>query len=539
MIKKLILGATIGNCVHTVGLMKFLDHANNADYKTIFLGVKIPLNRLVSEILEKNPDIVALSYRMTPEVAERLFSDLKEKIASNNLSGVIFVFGGTESVSKIARKSGVFSNILNTYDEVISFLSGNEKKEKEIYPQNLVDRIFSISPHPLIRHHFGMPTMKDTIKGIKKIALSKTVDIISIGPDQNAQEFFFEPEKMQDSLSGGGGVPIRSREDLIRLYDASRFGNYPLLRIYSGTNHLLEWAKMSVETIDNCFGAIPLFWYSQLDGRSDRTLKDAIIENQHVIRWYAENNIPVEINDSHQWAFRYCGDAIEVADAYLCAINAKKLGVKHYIQQYMFNNPPGISPRMDLAKMLAKIELVESIHDKGFIPYRMVRAGLESMPNDFDEAKGHLANSTRTAMYIKPHIIHVVAYCEGQEITSSKELIESCKIVRGVIKDSVLGLPDITSDEKIIGRKNTLIKEAEFLISTIKKIGELTNPDVLLKAVKYGIFDAEHLKDNPYAKGKIKTNIIEGARYVIDKKNRILSEQDRIKQLSNFKKNIR
>jgi len=247
-----------------------------------------------------------------------------------------------------------------------------------------------------------------------------------------------------------------------------------------------------------------------------------------VIRWYAENNIPVEINDSHQWAFRYCGDAIEVADAYLCAINAKKLGVKHYIQQYMFNNPPGISPRMDLAKMLAKIELVESIHDKDFIPYRMVRAGLESMPNDFDEAKGHLANSTRTAMYIKPHIIHVVAYCEGQEITSSKELIESCKIVRGVVNDCLLGLADISSDKKIIERKKQLITEAKCLISKIKEIGDLTNPDTLVKTVTSGIFDAEHLKGNKYTKGLIKTKIVNGACYIVDDDDKIISEMMRL-----------
>ena len=35
------------------------------------------------------------------------------------------------------------------------------------------------------------------------------------------------------------------------------------------------------------------------------------------------------------------------------------MGVKDYIAQYMFNVPPSISPAMDLAKMLAKIEMIE------------------------------------------------------------------------------------------------------------------------------------------------------------------------------------
>jgi hypothetical protein len=52
--------------------------------------------------------------------------------------------------------------------------------------------------------------MEQTIKGIRKISLSKTIDIISIGPDQNTQEFFFYPEKMRSDQDGAGGVPVRS-----------------------------------------------------------------------------------------------------------------------------------------------------------------------------------------------------------------------------------------------------------------------------------------------------------------------------------------
>jgi len=134
-------------------------------------------------------------------------------------------------------------------------------------------------------------------------------------------------------------------------------------------------------------------------------------------------------------------------------------------------------------------------------------------------------------MYIKFHIIHAVAYCEGQEITSSKELIESCKIVRGVVNDCLLGLADISSDKKIIQRKTQLITEAKFLISKIKEIGDLTNPDTLVKTVTSGIFDAEHLKENKYAKGKIKTKIIDGARHTVSEKEEIISEKMRLKKI--------
>src|SRR5690606_31004764 len=98
---------------------------------------------------------------------------------------------------------------------------------------------------PLIRHHFGLPSLEETIEGIKEIALSEEVDVISLAPDQNAQQYFFEPEKMDRRLDGTGGVPLRTREDLEQIYMATQYGNCPRLRIYAGTRNLLKWAKLS------------------------------------------------------------------------------------------------------------------------------------------------------------------------------------------------------------------------------------------------------------------------------------------------------
>jgi hypothetical protein len=81
-------------------------------------------------------------------------------------------------------------------------------------------------------------------------------------------------------------------------------------------------------------------------------------------------------------ALRYCHDAIEVTMAYLAALTAKRLGVKVYVAQYMMNTPPGISPSMDIAKSLAKKEMIESLKSENFIPVTMVRPGLMSFPAD-------------------------------------------------------------------------------------------------------------------------------------------------------------
>ncbi len=169
---------------------------------------------------------------------------------------------------------------------------------------------------------------------------------------------------------------------------------------------------MLKENLDNAWCAVPLFWYSELDRRGPRTLKEAIVENQRVMAWHGKRNIPVEVNDPHHWSLRDAHDAIAVADAYLVAYNAKKMGVKDYIAQYMFNVPAHISPEKDLGKMLAKIELVESLADDNFKVYRQARAGLASFPADLEQAKGQLAASAYLAMAIKPHIYHVVGFAK-------------------------------------------------------------------------------------------------------------------------------
>ena len=268
------------------------------------------------------------------------------------------IFGGTEPTGTIAKKSGIFSKIFYGYediDEVMLYLKGREYFDDKEYPRDLVSRINSKYPYPILRHHLGLSTIEDTVNAIKKVSQSKVLDVISIAPDQNAQEFFFDQENMDKRLDSAGGVPLRTPEDFRKLYDAAQTGNYPLLRCYSGTKNIIRFSEMLCETINNAWCAVPLFWYSELDKRGPRKLKEAIEENQQVMKWHGERNIPVEVNESHHWSLRDAHDAIGVATAYLAAYNAKKMGVKNYIAQYMFNVPAFISPEKDLAKMLAKL----------------------------------------------------------------------------------------------------------------------------------------------------------------------------------------
>lgn len=542
MKKQLILGGALGNCVHVGGLHHFLKLAEPEGYETISLGPAVNIEIFVKEILKQKPDIAAVSYRLTPEVGEELFHKLKDVVKRNNLSGVRFIFGGTPPVAEKAKESGIFEKVFNgteTTEEIVGYLRGYGKKGiKEIFPDNLVERINKKYPYPLLRHHFGRPTMDETLEGVNKIAESGVLDILSIGTDQNAQEHFFNPENMKEALDGAGGVPVRKAKDLSDIFAASRCGNYPLVRCYSGTNNLLKWAKMSVEKINNAWAAIPLTWYSVMDGRSKRSLKEAIAENQSVMKWYAEKGIPVEVNESHQWSLRDAHDSLAVTMSFLAAYNAKIMGVRNYVSQYMFNTPPGTTPQMDIAKMMAKNDMINTLKNENFDVFREVRAGIAHFSGDAHKAKGQAAASAVISLTLKPHILHVVGFSEGDHATHPEELIESCKIIHGVLFDCLDGMIDASLDIKIKERKDHLINEANDLLEAIKVFGSdrsddpWSSPVVLADAIKVGILDAPHFRGNKYLCGKIYTKLIAGSWNAINENTgELISEKERCKEI--------
>ena len=79
MKKKKILGASIGNCVHVGGLYHFMKIAEAEGFDIVFLGPAVSIDRLVDEIILNNPEIVAISYRLTSENAISLFDQLKTR----------------------------------------------------------------------------------------------------------------------------------------------------------------------------------------------------------------------------------------------------------------------------------------------------------------------------------------------------------------------------------------------------------------------------------------------------------------------------
>ena len=543
MSRKSVLGAAIGECIHVAGLLSFLRLAEGAGFETVFLGPAVPVADVVGQIREHSPELVAISYRLSPQSSRNLLESLASEVSADpSLRGRRYIFGGTTATAAVAREMGIFEEVFDgteAAEEIRSFLEGKcLSKDSREYPDTLLERLAFKHPLPLLRHHIGLPSIQETVDAVRAIARAGVLDVVSVAPDQRAQEAFFRHTEDGDKSAGAGGVPLRKREDLVRIYEASRCGNYPLLRCYSGTNDVMQWAQMLLETIKNAWCAVPLCWYSVLDRRSPRSVSQAVAEAQQLMKWHAERDIPVEMNEAHQWSLRRAPDSVGVAMAFIAAYNAKQMGVRHYVSQYMLNTPGEISPVMDLAKMLAEIEMVESLHDASFQSYRQARLGLLGFPADLDAARGQMAWATVLGLMLNPRIIHVVAYCEGQYAATSKEIIESCKMVDQLIIEHGRGFPQgLLADRSVGARKAELLEDADALIEAIKALARngadpLADPGVIETAVRTGLLDAPDLKGNVIARGEIVTALVDGACVAVDTKSgRRLPERDRISRV--------
>ena len=541
---KTVVAAALGECVHVAGVMNFLRLAELAGWRTIFLGPAVPVNQVIEAARREKADLVGVSYRLTPETGERLLGQFAEAADDLHAAGTRFAFAGTPPVAARARGIGFFEQIFEggEHDEVVlAYLRGQAGPGADgmTYPQNAIERIQWKQPYPLLRHHFGLPTMEDTLEGVRKIAEAGALDVISLGVDQDAQENFFHPERQDPRRRGAGGVPVRSPEDYRALHEASRTGNHPLLRTYSGTDDFIRLAEMYMDTINNAWCAIPLFWFNQMDGRGPWDLEGSIREHQQVMAWYGARGVPVELNEPHHWGMRDASDVVFVVSAYLAAYNAKAAGVRDYIAQMMFNSPPGHSDAMDLAKMLALLELVEPLEGPDFRVWRQTRTGLLSYPLDPAAARAHLATSIYVQMALRPHIVHIVGHTEAHHAATPEDVIEASGLARRAIDNALRGMPDMTASPDVQARKEQLKREAQLTLEAIRCLvpdGSVQDPladaAVLARAVSEGIMDAPHLRGNRFARGTVLTRMISGASMTIDSSGSPLSESERLELLN-------
>jgi len=137
----------------------------------------------------------------------------------------------------------------------------------------------------------------------------------------------------------------------------------------------------------------------------------------------------------------------------------------------------------------------------------------------------------------------VVSFSEADHAATADDVIESCKIVKGVVKNAWRGFPDMTLDPEVIHRKEYLIRQADIILEEIRTAFQgdsadpLCDPACLARSIESGILDAPQLKNNPVALGVIKTMPVNGGYDSVDAQGKVLSETERIrKNIPSFSK---
>lgn len=531
--KRRVMVGAIGKCVHNLGVENFADWMEDQGigYVTVKLGPAVPIQEVINKIREARPEVVGVSMRLGDLHLDELITEFVQAATKHGLgpkeSGIRYCFGGLRPAANLVRAmtgvpmepdrfvreaerhfdldavaaeyknkpefQGFFELITDdfvTMEELEEFaLKKHEaRQEKKLkWSDFLVERIQQVRERenrPIIRAHIGIAaeTIEPTIAAIEKLAEAEAFEIVSLAPDQTSQEllakFIRGEEDPKKYLAGQGGAPIRTIEDLKRLKAASQRGNFPMTRIYTGTDELLALAHLWEEHLNSCFPAVPIFFYNELDGRGPISIRDSFDEHFATIEYWASVGKPCEINDPHQWGLRYASDDMQVTDHILCAIIALKKGIKHYVMQMMFELPPEISAMDDLAKMKAAYDLAEPLtRHFDFNIIRETRSGLPSFPPNLNEAKGHLAFGIYTQLYMEPDILHVVTHSEAHHEASADDVIESCEITKQVCWDFIKGnVPQIWSDPPMKARIKELKQGAMYNVLHAAILGGYAGP---------------------------------------------------------------
>lgn len=526
--KRRVMVGAIGKCVHNLGVENFSDwmQDRNEGFVAVKLGPAVPIDEVINKVREARPEIVGVSMRLGDLHVDKLISEFVEKATLYGLhtrqSGIRYAFSGLRPAANVVRAmtglpleedrfsreeernydlddvrvefadrahfQGFFDLVADDFismEELEEFASGQVETagaEQVEWSDDLIERIRLVrerEERPIIRAHIGIAaaTIEPTIKAIEKLAEAEAFEIVSLAPDQTSQEllakFIRGEEDPSKYLAGQGGAPIRTVTDLKRLKAATRRGNFPLTRIYTGTDELVELAKLWYEHLNMAFPAVPIFFYNQIDGRGPISIRDSFEEHYETIRWWAARGKPLEINDPHQWGLRYASDDMQTTDHVLVAVIALKLGIKHYVMQQMFELPPSISALDDLAQMKAAYDLIEPLtRHFDFHIIKQTRSGLPSFPPNLNQAKGHLAFGIYTQLYMEPDILHVVTHSEAHHEASAADIIESCEIVKQVCWDFAKGgVPNIWADPKLAARKLELQQGAMYNLLHLALLG--------------------------------------------------------------------
>jgi hypothetical protein len=333
---------------------------------------------------------------------------------------------------------------------------------------------------PVIRAHMGpySSNRKEVIKLFlnwsEKMAKSCLLDVLSIGSSQLSQSDFGKDWRDKPN---GGGVPVNSSEDYLKIWSAAR----PMLvRTYAGTKNISKLARIYEDTINISWHALSLWWFCELDGRGPYKLYQNLKEHMNALDYIAFTGKPFEANVSHHFSFRGGDDLSYIVSAYLAAKLAKLKGIKYFILQNMLNTPKHTWGIQDLAKSRAMLFLVKSLEDKNFKIILQNRAGLDYFSPEKEKAKVQLSMSTMFMDDIEPYnenspdIVHVVGFSEAYELSDPTVVKESIKITKYTLEEyrkykRKVKFDELVDAEELNKKTQKLMSSSKTIISAIEK----------------------------------------------------------------------
>jgi len=550
-------------------------------------------------ILNKKITIIGFSYRLDPQDAQinfgKVYYQLKEKKLLEEDQGPIrqiYFAGLPESCSRIKHEYNnripVFMGDETQLETLKNFKIPTERIPKEIIENTKYDEIRLDFGQELIasgKHNYTRPlprlrypnygTAHDTIMDrirenrfgnrlplmrahvgpyspnyreakeqfnswLKALSNTGYLDIVSIGSSQLSQSDFGNDWRDKPN---GGGVPINSEKDLIKIWENSR----PMLvRTYSGTRETQRLARIFEKSLNICWHALSLWWFNKIDGRGPHDVLTNLknhIETFHII---AQHNKPVEPNIPHHFSFRGGDDYTYVLSSYLAALTAKKHGIKYLILQVMLNTPKYTWGIQDLAKARALLKLLRELEDDNFRVYLQPRAGLDYFSPNMDKAKVQLAavsammDDIEPDNYNSPDIIHVVSYCEAIMLATPAYINESIQITMAAINEyrrlKKAGIySNIIDEEEAETRTRSLYIAAKKIRNIIEtNIAYPYTPLGLYEIFKKGILTAPYLwegREEFKNAVKWKTGLYSGGIHVLDEAGQPIDPVIRIKNL--------
>ncbi|MDO4306311.1 MAG: hypothetical protein Q4C77_05710 [Eubacteriales bacterium] len=580
--KNLYLAMTLGADPHTVGIYKAVRIANLLGIPSKILATDMDDEKKIQIIKEEAPVFLGLSYRLSPDKAVYELQKFLKKMENAGLirDEQFICFAGLLPTLDLVRKLGIdkkynislmgsYKDIDRTTSETIDFFriaTSDQRKKiiKMVHDESEPERIKIIdeiakdvfrndayllepplpvpsqkavlsitdrideSKIPIIRSHYGVPApdINPTVDGIRRIAQARAIDELSLGSSDLSQRYYGHPEMFLDRKNDGG-VPYKNREDLERIFAASRDGNFPSVKPYCHVNNIIPFIDecLDIGMLKGAHQAIPLFWFNELDGRGPMTVPDSIEEHLRAVQYLAKKGIPVEMNDPNQWSSRMVHDTLFVVSYCLLSSVMYKYGVKNMVVQCQFNKPATTGDYADLAKMMTGQYFIEQLRPAGNrtrVLYEC-RSGIEHFSTDQELAKFQLARSTILQMLINPSILHLVSYCEADHVATADDVIESSKILRHAVRLFRENEQDIRRAVKwdVVQKRSDFLKEEVRVVldelvalSGHRKITNLREyhqylgqAKTLQGAMQYGIMAAPGITHKKYAHPELLTKI--------------------------------